>query len=237
MHHETVAGEDRRHGRSELRVTRGIVARADDHLMVLHPARAPGVAIEQHRVPVGVTELGEQVLQSRVVGIVERLQLRFEVGEPERARKDGRVARGMGAHHPASGAHLAVVVLEVIAAAIDVDEHARKRRREDRGPVLMQIGVEIAREGVGKPVGEGFEPGLAVVVAGDVGQRLRAVVGHAHQDRRALPRRGMPDDRERALHGRCPSELSMMACGTDVAASPTSTPARRGVTRSTRCSP
>ena len=68
------------------------------------------------------------------------------------------------------------------------------------GPVLVQVAVEIAHEGVGESIGEGLEPGLGVVVAGDVGQGLRAVVGHAHQNRRAPSRRGASDDRERALH-------------------------------------
>ena len=51
--------------------------------------------------------------------------------------------------------------------------------------MLVQIGVEVAHEGVGEPVGEGLEPGLGVVVAGDVGQRLRPRQGHADQHRRA----------------------------------------------------
>src|SRR5207245_2760304 len=108
-------------------------ARADAHLVVFHPARAPGVAIEEHRVAVGITELREQALQGRVVGIVERPQSLLEVGERERTRKDGRIAHGVGAHHPTSGAHLAVLVLEVVAAAIDVHEDARERCREDGG--------------------------------------------------------------------------------------------------------
>ena len=102
----------------------------------------------------------------------------------------------MGAHHPTPGAHLAVVVLEVVAAAIDVDEHAREGCREHGGPVRVQVGVEVAHEGVGEAVGEGFKPGLAVIVAGDVGQWLRAVVGHTHQNRRARPRHGVSDDWE-----------------------------------------
>ena len=91
-------------------------------------------------------------------------------------------------------------MLEVVAAAIDVDEHARERGGQHGGPVLVQVGVEIAREGIGEAVGEGLEPRLAVVVAGDVGQGLRAVVRHAHQHRRARLRRGVPDDGERKLH-------------------------------------
>src|SRR3989442_816012 len=83
-----------------------------------------------------------------------------------------------------------------VAAAIDVHEHARERRREDGGPILIYVGVEIAHEGVGEAVGEGLERRLAVVVAGDARQGLRAVVGHAHQHRRARPRRRVSDDRE-----------------------------------------
>jgi len=196
MHLEAVAGEDRGRRRRELGGARCIVARTDDHLMVFHPARAPGVAIEEQRPAVGLTELGEQALQGPIVGVVERLQSLLEVGERERTREDRRVAHGVGAHHPAPGAHLAVRVLEVIAAAIDVDEHARERRRQHGGPILIEVGVEIGREGVGKAVGEGRERRLAVVVAGDVGQGLGAVVGHAHQHRRARPRRGVSDDRE-----------------------------------------
>ena len=73
------------------------------------------------------------------------------------------------------------MLLEVIAAAVHVDEHARVRRGEHGRPVLVQVTVEIAHEGVGEAVGEGFEPGLAVVLAGDVGQGFRAVVRHADE--------------------------------------------------------
>jgi hypothetical protein len=96
----------------------------------------------------------------------------------------------MGAHHAPPGAHLAVVGLEVVPPAIDVDEHARERRGEDGGAVLVQVAVQIAHERIGKAVGERLEPRLAVVVARDVGQGLRAVVGHAHQHRRARPGAG-----------------------------------------------
>jgi hypothetical protein len=43
----------------------------------------------------------------------------------------------VGAHYAAPGAHLAVLVLEVVAAAIDVHEHARELCRQDRGPILI----------------------------------------------------------------------------------------------------
>ena len=66
---------------------------------------------------------------------------------------------------PATGAHLAVVVLEVVAPAIDVDEHARERRREDGGAVLVQVAVQIAHERIGEAIGERLEPWLAIVVA------------------------------------------------------------------------
>ena len=67
--------------------------------------------------------------------------------------------------------------------------------------MLVQVGIEIAHEGIGEPVGEGLEVRLAVVVPGDVGQRLRTVVGHAHQHRRPLLRQRVPDDGERTFHG------------------------------------
>jgi hypothetical protein len=51
------------------------------------------MAVEEDRVPIVVTELGEEVLQRRVAGIVKRLELLLEGGDPERARKDGRIAR------------------------------------------------------------------------------------------------------------------------------------------------
>ena len=73
------------------------------------------------------------------------------------------------------------MVLEVVAAAVDVDEHARERRREHGGALLVQVAVEIAHERVGEPVREGLEPGLAIVLARDVGQGLRAVVRHADE--------------------------------------------------------
>jgi hypothetical protein len=56
VHLEAVAGEDRGPGRRGLRGTRRIVARADDYLMVFHPARAPAVTIEEQRVPADVME-------------------------------------------------------------------------------------------------------------------------------------------------------------------------------------
>ena len=90
----------------------------------------------------------------------------------------------MGADHPTPRADFTIEMLEVIAPAVDVDEHARERRGQDRGPVLVQIGVEITGEGIGEPVRKGLEVRLAVVGAGDVGQGLRAVVRHAHQHRR-----------------------------------------------------
>src|SRR5438128_12634836 len=90
----------------------------------------------------------------------------------------------------------------------------------------MQIAVEIAHEGVGEAVGKGLEPGLAVIVAGDVRQRLRAVVGHAHQHRRARPRCGMSDDRERSLRGRLPGaerSITTGLRGTPISGTSTST--------------
>src|SRR5439155_1570452 len=81
----------------------------------------------------------------------------------------GHVAHGVGAHHPAPRAHLAVLMLEVVAAAVDVDEYARERRGEDGRAVLVQVAVEIAHEGVGEAVSERLEPWLAIVVATDVG--------------------------------------------------------------------
>ena len=78
------------------------MTRADDHLVVSHPARAARVAVEEQRIAVGLTELVEQLLHGRVVGIVERPQSRLEVDEAERAREDRRVAHRVGAHHAAS---------------------------------------------------------------------------------------------------------------------------------------
>ncbi len=165
---EAVAREDAGHRGHDLRGAGGVVARADDHLVVLHPPRAAGVAVQQQGVAVRPVQLGQELLEGRVVGVVERAQARLEVGEPERPREDGHVAHGVGAHHPAAGAHLALVVLEVVAPAIDVHEHARERGGQHGGPVLVQVAVDVAHEGVGEAVGEGLEPGLGVVVAGDV---------------------------------------------------------------------
>jgi hypothetical protein len=172
------------------------VARADDHLVVFHPARAPGVTVEENRVAVRVAKPGEEAIQRRIVRIVERLQSLLEVGEPERAGEDGHVSHGMGAHHAAPRAHVAVVMLEVVAAAIDVDEHAGERRCEDGRAVLVKVRVDVAGEGIRKAVGKGLEPRLTVIVAGDVGQGTGAVVRHAHEDGRPGPLRGAPDDRE-----------------------------------------
>jgi len=108
--------------------------------------------------------------------------------------------------HPAPGAHLAVVMLEVVASAVDVDEDARERGGEDGGAHLVEVAVEIADKCVRESVGEGLEPGLAVVGGRDVGQGLGAVVGHAHQHRGPCRGVGAPDDRERPRlsprHGR-----------------------------------
>jgi hypothetical protein len=195
VHGEVVAGEDPSHGGRELPVARAIVAGADDHLVVLHPARAARVAVEEHGVSEGVLDLAEEALEGRVVGIVEVVQALFEIGQAERPGEDGHVAHGVRADDPTPGAHLAVVLLEVIAAAVHVDEHARVGRGEHGRPVLVQVTIEIAHKGVGEAVGEGLEPGLPVILAGNVGQGLRAVVRHAHEDGRARARRGMPDDR------------------------------------------
>src|SRR5947208_3570729 len=59
VHLEAVAGEDRGHGFRELRRARRVVTRADDHLVVFHPPRAPGVAVEEERIAVVPRELGE----------------------------------------------------------------------------------------------------------------------------------------------------------------------------------
>src|SRR5437879_10162940 len=72
VHLEAVARAYPRHRRRELGGARRIVAGADDDLMVFHPPRAPGVAVEQQHVAVSAMELVEQPLQRRVVGIVER---------------------------------------------------------------------------------------------------------------------------------------------------------------------
>ena len=63
VHLEAVAGEDRGHRGGELAGARRLVPRADDHLMVLHPPRAAGVAVEQERSAVVLGELGEQAVQ------------------------------------------------------------------------------------------------------------------------------------------------------------------------------
>src|SRR5215475_14897375 len=52
VHLEAVAGEDRGHGPGELGRAGRVVPRADDHLVVLHPPRTPGVAVEEERVAV-----------------------------------------------------------------------------------------------------------------------------------------------------------------------------------------
>ena len=52
VHLEAVAGEDRRHRLGQRQRARGVVTRADDHLVVLHPPGAAGVAVEQQRVAV-----------------------------------------------------------------------------------------------------------------------------------------------------------------------------------------
>src|SRR5262249_42546476 len=98
---------------------------------------------------------------------------------------------------------LAVALLEVIAPPVDVHEHARDRRSEDGGAVLVEVTIDVAREGVREAVGEGLEAWLAVVVAGDVGEGARAEVGHAHQHRRSHARRRSAHDGKRlGVHAR-----------------------------------
>jgi hypothetical protein len=173
--------------------------RADDHLVVAHAARAAGVAVQEQGVAVDGAQLGEQALRGGVVGIVECAQPRLQVVRAERPREDGHLAHRVGAHHPAARSYLAFVALKVVPPAVDVHEHPRERGGQHGGAVLVQVAVEVGREGVGEAVGEGLEPGFCVVIPCDVGQGLRAVVGNADQDGRAGSGRGVPDDRE-GLH-------------------------------------
>src|SRR3989442_4529928 len=65
VHLEAVAGEDGGHRRRDFRGARRIVAGAHDHPMVSHPARAPPVAVEQPRPPVGPDEVRVHVFPGR----------------------------------------------------------------------------------------------------------------------------------------------------------------------------
>src|SRR5262249_41224654 len=85
-------------------------------------------------------------------------------------------------------AHLAVALLEVVAPPVDVHEHARDRRGEDGGAVLVEVAVDVAGEGVREAVGEGLEAGLPGILAGDGREGPGAEGGPTHQHRR--PRAG-----------------------------------------------
>src|SRR6185503_7436853 len=54
VHLEAVAGEDCAHRGSELGRAGRVMPGADDHLVVLHPARAPRVAVEEQRMAMGL---------------------------------------------------------------------------------------------------------------------------------------------------------------------------------------
>ena len=201
VHLEAVAGEDRAHRGGELRRAGGLVARADDHLVVLHPAGAAGVAVEEQRVAVGVAELAEQAVQGRVV------RDRRGPGVAPRARRSPSGRAKMGTSRmvwvrttPRRERTSPSVCSKSSRRRLTSTNMRENGRGQHGGAVLVQIAVEIAREGVGEAVGEGLEPRLAVVVPGDVGQGLGAVVGHADQDGRARPGLGVSDDREGMLH-------------------------------------
>ena len=49
----------------------------------------------------GLTQLAEQAVQGHVVGVVERLQPRLEIGQREGSGEDRHVAHRVGAHDPA----------------------------------------------------------------------------------------------------------------------------------------
>src|SRR5215475_10678211 len=194
---EAVAGEDGPHRLGDGGGAGDAVPGADDDLVVMHAARASCVAVEEDGEAVLLAELAQELVESRVVGVVVRAQALLEIGGGEGPRKEWDVTHGVGAHHAAARAHLAVALLEVIAPPVDVHEHARDRRREDGGAVLVEVTIDVAREGVREAVGEGLEARLAVVVPSDVRKGPGAEVGHAHQDWRPRARRRSAHDGKR----------------------------------------
>jgi hypothetical protein len=168
--------------------------------MVLHAARAAGVAVEEDRVAVRRAEVAGQALERRVVRIVERPQPRLQRGAAERPREDRRLAHRVRAHHAARRAHHAVMIVEIVAPPVDVHEHARERRRQHGAAVLVQVAVEIGRERVGEAVRERGERRIVVVGERGPRKRLRAVVRDADQHGRPRARPRVSDDQERSVH-------------------------------------
>jgi len=70
-------------------------------LMVVHPPRAAGVAIEEQGVAMGLTQLAQQAVQGQVVRVVEHLQSCLEIDGRQRPGEDRHVAHRVRAHDPA----------------------------------------------------------------------------------------------------------------------------------------
>ena len=212
MHLEAVPCEGRGDGFHQGLVARRAPPRSNDDLVVLHAPRAAGVPVNEQGVAVGGANLAQQAFEAGVVRVVIRLQAGFKLVQGERLGEDGGVADGVRAHHAAMRANRAVLRLEIVAAAVHVHKDARQRRGQYGSALLVQVGVKVADEGVGEPVGEGFKPGFAIIVGRHAGQGLGAEVGNADQDG-AAGRLGISrvfDDGERLRHRA--SRRTGMAC-------------------------
>ena len=69
------------------------------------------MAVQEQRVSVGSTQLGQQAIQRGVVGVVQRAQPRLQVVEAQGPGEDGGLPHRVGAHDAAAGPHLSGVVL------------------------------------------------------------------------------------------------------------------------------
>src|SRR4029453_9051931 len=74
VHRETVSREDVADHRGERRRAGDVMPRADDHLVILHPARAASMTVEKQGIAIGAVEAGKEAAEGRVVRVVQGLE-------------------------------------------------------------------------------------------------------------------------------------------------------------------
>src|SRR5262249_48279846 len=97
---EAVAGEDGPHRLGEGGGAGDAVPGADDDLVVMHAARASCVAVEEDGEAVLLAELAQELVESRVVGVVVRAQALLEIGGGGGAGRDRHGPHGGGVLRP-----------------------------------------------------------------------------------------------------------------------------------------
>src|SRR5262249_59660838 len=90
---KAVAGEDGPHRLGEGGGAGGAVPGADDDLVVVHAARASGVAVEEDGEAVLLPELTQELVESRVVGVIMRAEALLEIGGGGGAGKEWVLTR------------------------------------------------------------------------------------------------------------------------------------------------